>query len=141
MFLPHSPEESGSSYSLRNHHRKTDEAGYLFTSAHIRVLFCFPPFREMILKVYQETLAGPAPRFPAEMETNIDAYLRGELPPKESMGFVNPDGVVRSDDNRTEGCSAKPVLLSTSECELPGRQRNTIYRSKNESGRLIITNE
>jgi penicillin-binding protein 1A len=104
-------------------------------------LAALPAFREIILKVYQEKLAGPAPRFPVEMEENIDAYLRGELPPKDSMGFVNPAGVTRSGDDSVEGCSAKPVLLSTYGCELPSNPRNTIYPSKNESGRLILTNE
>ena len=104
-------------------------------------LAALPAFREIILKVYQEKLVGPAPRFPVEMEENIDAYLRGELPPKDATGFVNPVGVTRFGDDGTEGCSAKPVLLSTYGCELPGNQRNTIYPSKNESGRLILTNE
>jgi hypothetical protein len=36
-----------------------------------------PVFREIMLKIYQEGLVGPAPRFPEEMEENIDAYLRG----------------------------------------------------------------
>jgi membrane carboxypeptidase/penicillin-binding protein len=104
-------------------------------------LTALPAFREIIRKVYQEKLAGPAPRFPVEMEANIDAYLRGERPPRDSTGFVNPAGVTRSGDDRTEGCSAKPVLLSTYGCELPGNPRNTIYPSKDESGRLILTNE
>jgi len=39
-------------------------------------LAALPVFREIMLKVYQEKLAGPAPQFPAEMEENIDAYLR-----------------------------------------------------------------
>src|SRR4029077_12896011 len=35
-------------------------------------LSALPAFREIILKVYHEKLAGPAPRFPVEMEGNID---------------------------------------------------------------------
>ena len=104
-------------------------------------LAALPVFREIMLKVYQEKLAGPAPRFPVEMEENIDAYLRGELPPKDATGFVNPLGVTRFADDGTEDCSAKLVLLSTHGCELPGNPRYTIYPSKNESGRLIFTNE
>jgi hypothetical protein len=100
-----------------------------------------PAFREIILKVYQERLAGPAPRFPAEMEENIDAYLRGELPSKDAIGLVNPLGLTKFGDDGTAGCSAKPVVLSTHGCELPANPRNTIYPSKNESGRLILTNE
>jgi penicillin-binding protein 1A len=76
-------------------------------------LAALPVFREIMLKVYQEKLVGPAPRFPVEMEENIDAYLKGELPPKDAIGLVNP----------------------------PGNPRYTIYPSKNESGGLIFTNE
>jgi membrane carboxypeptidase/penicillin-binding protein len=104
-------------------------------------LASLPAFREIILKVYQEKLAGPAPRFPVEMEANIDAYLRGELPPKDATGFVHPVSVTRFADDGTEDCSAKLVLQSTYRCKIPGNPRNTIYPSKNESGRLILTNE
>jgi len=104
-------------------------------------LVALPAFREVIRKVYQEKLAGPAPRFPVEMEASIDAYLRGELPPKDSTGVVNPAGVTRSGVDRTEGCSAKPILLSTCGCEVPGNPQNTIYPSKDESGRIILTND
>ena len=100
-----------------------------------------PVFREVILKLYQEKLAGPAPRFPVEMEENIDAYLRGELPAKDAAGFANPLGVSRFADDRREDCSAKLVVLSTYRCELPGNQRHAIYASKNETGRLTFTNE
>jgi hypothetical protein len=104
-------------------------------------LAALPAFREIILKVYQDKLVGPAPRFPVEMEENIDAYLRRELPPKDATGFVNPVSVTRFADDGTEDCSAKLVLQSTYRCNLPGNQRNTIYPSKNESGQLILTNE
>jgi penicillin-binding protein 1A len=104
-------------------------------------LAALPVFREIILKIYQERLAGPAPRFPEEMEENIDAYLRGGLRAKDAAGFVNPPGLQRFADEGTEDCSAKLVLLSTHGCELPGNQRPTIYPSKNEGGRLIFTNE
>ncbi len=106
-------------------------------------LAALPVFREIILKVYQERLIGPAPRFPVEMEENIDAYLRGELPPKNATGFVNPLGVPRFAEDGTEDCSAKPVLpsRSTNRCELLGNRRYAIRSSKNESGRLIFTNE
>jgi penicillin-binding protein 1A len=104
-------------------------------------LAALPVFREIILKAYQEQLVGPAPRFPVEMEENIDAYLRGELPPKDTIGFVNPLGEVRLPDDESEDCSAKPVLLSTYRCKLPSNHRYAIYRAKDESGRLIFTNQ
>jgi penicillin-binding protein 1A len=34
-----------------------------------------PIFREVMLRVYQDQLAGPAPKFPREIENRIDAYL------------------------------------------------------------------
>jgi penicillin-binding protein 1A len=100
-----------------------------------------PVFREIILRVYQEKLIGPAPVFPVEMEENIDAYLRGDLPPKDATGFVNLLGVPIFADGGTEDCSAERVLLSTYRCELPGNPRYTIYPSKNRSGRLVFANE
>jgi membrane peptidoglycan carboxypeptidase len=104
-------------------------------------LAALPVFREIMLKVYQEGLVGSAPRFPVEMEENIDAYLRGDLAPKDATAFANPLGVPRFADDGTKQCSAKVILLPTYRCELPGDQRYTIYRSKNESGRSIFTNE
>ena len=35
-----------------------------------------PVFREIMLRVYREKLAGPVPEFPAQMERNINAYLK-----------------------------------------------------------------
>jgi membrane carboxypeptidase/penicillin-binding protein len=58
-------------------------------------LAALPLFREIILKVYQEKLVGPATRFPAEMEKNIDAYLRREFQPTIATGAPNPLGVRR----------------------------------------------
>ena len=104
-------------------------------------LAALPVFREIMLKVYQERLVGPAPRFPVEMEENIDAYLRGDLAPNDATAFANPLGVPRFADDGTKNCSAKVIPLPTYRCELPGDQPYTIYRSKNQSGRSIFTNE
>ena len=87
-------------------------------------LAALPVFREIILKVYKEHLVGPTPRFPAEMEANIDAYLRGDLPPKDATGFMNPLGVPRLADDRAENCSAKLVQLATHRCEVPSSPRD-----------------
>jgi penicillin-binding protein 1A len=100
-----------------------------------------PVFREIMLKVYQEGLVGPAPQFPEEMEENIDAYLRGDLAPKDATAFANPLGVSRFADDGTKDCAAKVILLPADRCELPGNQPFSIYRSKNESGRSVFTNE
>jgi membrane peptidoglycan carboxypeptidase len=37
-----------------------------------------PVFREIMLRVYREKLAGPVPEFPAQMEQNISDYLKDE---------------------------------------------------------------
>lgn len=56
-----------------------------------------PMFREIMLRLYQEKLVGPVPRFPREIESRIDAYLalqgvreamRGE--PRDAPGTPNP---------------------------------------------------
>jgi penicillin-binding protein 1A len=104
-------------------------------------LAALPVFREIILKVYRDQLVGPAPRFPVEMEENIDVFLRGELPPKDATGIMNPVGLTRLPDDGSEDCSAKPVLPSTYRCQLPSNHRYAIYRAKDESGRLIFTNQ
>lgn len=91
-----------------------------------------PIFREFILKVYQEKLVGPAPRFPAEMEERIDAYLKGETPPEEEASVAK-----RLDQD----CAEKPALAAGSRCEPPGRQGYAIHGSKGVSGRLVFVNE
>jgi len=37
-----------------------------------------PVFREIMLRVYREKLAGPVPEFPVQMEQNINAYIKGD---------------------------------------------------------------
>jgi len=39
-----------------------------------------PVFKEILLRVYREKLLGPVPKFPAQIEQNIDAYLNGGWP-------------------------------------------------------------
>jgi membrane carboxypeptidase/penicillin-binding protein len=38
-----------------------------------------PVFKEIMLGVYREKIVGPVPKFPAQMEQNINAYLEGGL--------------------------------------------------------------
>jgi membrane carboxypeptidase/penicillin-binding protein len=103
-------------------------------------LAALPVFREIMLKVYQENLAGPAPHFPAEMEENIDAYLKGEIKPKDTSGLVNTLGVAKAYDDAIEDCSSRPGL-SAFRCAPSGDQRYPIYPSKNERGGLTFRNE
>ncbi len=44
-----------------------------------------PVFKEIMLRVYRENLAGPVPEFPDKMEQSINAYLRGEPPDSEDL--------------------------------------------------------
>jgi penicillin-binding protein 1A len=37
-----------------------------------------PVFRELMLRVYRDEIAGPLPTFPAGMEQRITSYLQGE---------------------------------------------------------------
>jgi penicillin-binding protein 1A len=104
-------------------------------------LAALPVFRGIILNVYKEHLIGPTPRFPAEMEANIDTYLRGDLPPKDPTGFTNPLGLRRLADDQAEDCSAKLVPLATHRCEVSGIPRDTIYRAKNDRGQSVFVNE
>ncbi len=46
-----------------------------------------PVFKEIMLRVYREKLAGPVPNFPAQMEQNISAYLKGD--PTESAAVTD----------------------------------------------------
>jgi penicillin-binding protein 1A len=103
-------------------------------------LAALPLFREIILRVYQEQLVGPVPRFPLEMEKSIDAYLRGEVPSRDATGFTNLLGVPRF-ANRIEDCTAKNITESADGCELPGSSPHGIYPMTNESGRPIFVNE
>ena len=42
-----------------------------------------PIFREIMLRIYQDQLAGEAPRFPTEIEAGIDTYLAQQAEPPE----------------------------------------------------------
>ena len=37
-----------------------------------------PIFREIMLRIYQDQLAGPVPQFPREIEDGIDEYLKAQ---------------------------------------------------------------
>jgi len=42
-----------------------------------------PVFKELMLKVYREKLVGPVPKFPAQMEQNINDYIAADTNAKE----------------------------------------------------------
>lgn len=50
-----------------------------------------PVFKELMLSVYREKLVGPVPKFPAQMEQNINDYLAGgAVMTGESLSALNP---------------------------------------------------
>ena len=100
-----------------------------------------PVFREMMLKIYQEKLVAPAPPFPSDMEKNIDAYLSGELPGKEQTPLLNSPAGMGLAKGGTEGCGLVTTLLPADPCALAPSLRYPVYRSKNERGHLLFTND
>jgi membrane carboxypeptidase/penicillin-binding protein len=61
-----------------------------------------PVFKEIMLRVYAEKLAGPVPQFPPRMEQSINVYVKGDLvetaaAPDSSRGDVQIAGCFLSD--------------------------------------------
>ena len=51
-----------------------------------------PVFKELMLRVYRENLVGAVPKFPAQMEQNINDYLTGNLVARtESLSALRND--------------------------------------------------
>ncbi|MFZ0465510.1 MAG: transglycosylase domain-containing protein [Candidatus Acidiferrales bacterium] len=105
-----------------------------------------PVFRGIMLKVYQEKLVGPVPPFPAGVEKDIDAYLSGKPPGGEPTPVLNSPGGTGAASTGTagtgaEGCGVAIAILPTKPCPLPHDSSHPIYRSKNEHGWLVFTNE
>jgi penicillin-binding protein 1A len=100
-----------------------------------------PVFREIMLKIYQEKLVGPAPPFPVDMEKNIDAYLGGDLPGKEQTPQLDAPAVVGLRENGTDGCRESTNLLPINPCPRPGNSSRPINHTKNERGHAVFTND
>jgi penicillin-binding protein 1A len=49
-----------------------------------------PIFRAIMLRIYEDQLAGPVPRFPRKIEEGIDEYLRTQAVPKASDDQPTP---------------------------------------------------
>lgn len=87
-----------------------------------------PVFRQIMLGVYREHLAGPAPRFPADMEERINAYLRNRTMEAPTVQPALPSPVSTTIlTGGQEGCktaatlrpaprNAKAVLTNQSGC-------------------------
>jgi len=100
-----------------------------------------PVFREIMLKIYQEKLVGPAPPFPVDMEKSIDAYLSGDLPGKEQTPLPNSEAVGGHAENATDGCRGATNFLPTNPCPPPGNSSHLIYHTKDERGHAVFTND
>jgi penicillin-binding protein 1A len=100
-----------------------------------------PVFREIMLKIYQEKLVGPAPPFPVDMEKSIDAYLSGDLPGKEPTPLLDSPAVVGLRENATDGCREPTNLLPINPCPPPGNSARPINHTKNERGHAVFTND
>jgi len=98
-------------------------------------------FREIMLKIYQEKLVGPAPPFPVDMEKSIDAYLSGDLPGKEQTPPPNSEAVGGHAENATDGCRGATNFLPTNPCPPPGNSAHLIYHTKDERGHGVFTND
>jgi membrane carboxypeptidase/penicillin-binding protein len=100
-----------------------------------------PVFREIMLKIYQEKLVGPAPPFPVDMEKSIDAYLSGALLGKEQTPLLDSPAVVSLRENATHGCRESTNPLPISPCPPPGNSGRPINHTKNERGHAVFTND
>jgi penicillin-binding protein 1A len=98
-----------------------------------------PVFREIMLKIYQQMLVGPAPPFPVDMEKSIDAYLSGDLPGKQQTPPPNSPAVVGFAENATDGCRGATNFPPTNPCQ--GNSAHPIYHTKNERGHAVFTND
>ena len=59
-----------------------------------------PIFREIMLRVYKQQLAGPVPEFPAEIERRIDKYLARPAPAVVSVAApATTASATKSDDD------------------------------------------
>jgi penicillin-binding protein 1A len=72
-----------------------------------------PIFREIMIRVYKEQMAGPVPRFPREIEESIDAYLAMPAVPEGVPADLSPV--------RTGGPSALPAVAAPTQVPAPQR--------------------
>jgi penicillin-binding protein 1A len=100
-----------------------------------------PVFREIMLKTYQERLVGAVPSFPADMEEDIDAYLKGELAGKQQTRSFNSVGGTKAAAGWIADCSTVNALLAANPCEPPSIPRQLIYKERDDSGRMVFANE
>jgi membrane peptidoglycan carboxypeptidase len=100
-----------------------------------------PVFREIMLKIYQEKLVGPAPPFPVDMEKSIDAYLNGDLPDRDQTSLLNSPAAAGFREGATDGCRVATTFLPTNPCPSPRNSARPIYHSRNERGHAVFTND
>jgi membrane carboxypeptidase/penicillin-binding protein len=100
-----------------------------------------PVFREVMLKIYQANLVGPAPSFPAEMERNINAYLNGEPAAGEAtQALAVPNSAEIVNARKRPGLTTG-VMQTTNSCELMSTPASVIHQNKDGLGLTVFTNE
>jgi len=100
-----------------------------------------PVFREIMLRIYQETLVGPIPPFPADMEENIAGYLKGEFAGKEDVQFLSSPDTIKAAEDRIGGCRIVNPILETSACPLPRLPPTPIYQQSVGGGQVVFVNQ
>ena len=76
-----------------------------------------PIFREVMLRVYQDGLAGPAPGFPPALEARITVYLQGPpdvapavVPALEPVAPLSGVALTRISDESPDGAGLRPII-------------------------------
>ena len=100
-----------------------------------------PVFREVMLKTYQANLVGPAPLFPAEIEKNIDAYLKGEPATEKPAQALAVPTSAESVTARKSACPTTKVIQAANPCDLMSAPASVIYQRKDLRGLTGYTNE
>ncbi len=100
-----------------------------------------PVFREIMLKTYQAKLVGPVPSFPADMEQNIAAYLRGESSGQQEARFSNSPETTKAAADQIGACGVALAVPGLKECAMLDIPPSPIYQREDGHGRIVHTNE
>ena len=73
-------------------------------------LTALPIFREIMLRVYQDKLVGPAPLFPREIEEGIDEYLATQALPGAGRDTPPPQAAMTASTSQTSSATPSSPL-------------------------------
>ena len=97
-----------------------------------------PAFREIMGKIYKSKIVGSAPAFPAEIEEDIDAYLRGDKPLVQAAGAHLGSG--GTETASTWQCGTENGA-STLPCKTAQTAAPIFYKTQDNRGRVVYVNE